>query len=241
VQAAAYQITLDRVVGEHKLPDNCIVIAAGNRITDKSVAFKMPRALANRLCHIEIESSLDSFSRWAVGSGLDHRVLGFLSFRPDYLNKSDGSDGELAFATPRSWEMVSKLLTATGKSPEDISPLIKGCVGVGIAIEFCSWCKAYASLPSIKDIFSGKRVAVPTDTDLLYALISAMTAYAREHKSDMAAITNSIGFAMGMPPDFAAVLLKNYTAIEPGYKEKLMKIPDFLKFISKKGRLLNGI
>ena len=34
VQAAAYQITLDRVVGEHKLPDNCIVIAAGNRTTD---------------------------------------------------------------------------------------------------------------------------------------------------------------------------------------------------------------
>ena len=39
VQAAAYQITLDRVVGEHKLPDNCIVIAAGNRVTDKSVSF----------------------------------------------------------------------------------------------------------------------------------------------------------------------------------------------------------
>ena len=35
VQAAAYQITLDRVVGEHKLPDNCIVIAAGNRVTEK--------------------------------------------------------------------------------------------------------------------------------------------------------------------------------------------------------------
>ena len=30
VQAAAYQITLDRVVGEHKLPENCIVVAAGN-------------------------------------------------------------------------------------------------------------------------------------------------------------------------------------------------------------------
>lgn len=54
VQAAAYQITLDRVVGEHKLPENCIVIAAGNRTTDKSVSFKMPKALANRLMHIEI-------------------------------------------------------------------------------------------------------------------------------------------------------------------------------------------
>lgn len=61
VQAAAYQITLDRVIGEHKLPDNCIVIAAGNRTTDKSVAYKMPKALANRLMHIEI---VDSFSSW---------------------------------------------------------------------------------------------------------------------------------------------------------------------------------
>ena len=43
VQAAAYQITLDRVVGEHRLPENCIVIAAGNRTSDKSVAYKMPR------------------------------------------------------------------------------------------------------------------------------------------------------------------------------------------------------
>ena len=32
VQAAAYQITLDRVVGEHRLPDNCIVIT-GPRIS----------------------------------------------------------------------------------------------------------------------------------------------------------------------------------------------------------------
>ena len=57
VQAAAYQITLDRVVGEHRLPDNCIVIAAGNRTTDKSVAFKMPKALANRVLHIEVEGT----------------------------------------------------------------------------------------------------------------------------------------------------------------------------------------
>ena len=32
VQAAAYQIALDRTVGEHKLPENCIVIAAGNKV-----------------------------------------------------------------------------------------------------------------------------------------------------------------------------------------------------------------
>ena len=66
VQAAAYQITLDRVIGEHKLPDNCIVIAAGNRTTDKSVAYKMPKALANRLMHFEISANFQSWKEWRL-------------------------------------------------------------------------------------------------------------------------------------------------------------------------------
>ena len=110
VQAAAYQITLDRVVGEHKLPDNCIVIAAGNRVTDKSVSFKMPKALANRLLHIEIEGSFDSWLNWAEQSGINQKVIGFLSFRTDKLFGFDAKNDDLAFATPRSWEMVSNIL-----------------------------------------------------------------------------------------------------------------------------------
>ena len=66
VQAAAYQITLDRMVGEHKLPDNCIVIAAGNRVTDRSVAYTMPKALANRLCHMDIDCDHNSWHEWGV-------------------------------------------------------------------------------------------------------------------------------------------------------------------------------
>ena len=88
VQAAAYQITLDRVIGEHKLPDNCIVIAAGNRTTDKSVAFKMPKALANRLLHIEVEGNFKSWKQWAIQSGIHEKVIGFLSFRQNYLMHS---------------------------------------------------------------------------------------------------------------------------------------------------------
>ena len=64
VQAAAYQITLDRSVGEYRLPENCIVIAAGNRVTDRSVAYSMPKALANRLCHLEIRSDPGSWHDW---------------------------------------------------------------------------------------------------------------------------------------------------------------------------------
>jgi hypothetical protein len=96
VQAAAYQITLDHAVGEHKLPQNCVVIAAGNRVTDRSVAYQMPLALANRLCHIELESDIVSWRRWAVTNGIHPKILGWLGRRPDHLMAFDPTCDSLA-------------------------------------------------------------------------------------------------------------------------------------------------
>lgn len=239
VQAAAYQITLDRVIGEHKLPENCIVIAAGNRTTDKSVAYKMPRALANRLMHIEIESSLESWRSWAVSHGVNERVLGFLAFRSSYLNADEGKD-DLAFATPRSWEMVSNVLNNVSSDVDKVRTLISGLVGTGVAHEFCTWCRVYADLPNIKDIFDGKNPKLPTTTDALYALISSMTVYAKQHKTDMRALANSITYASRLPADFATVLMKDYMYIEEDFKKKLIAIPEFERWLRTKGRLLNG-
>lgn len=240
VQAAAYQITLDRVVGEHRLPENCIVIAAGNRVTDKSVAFKMPKALANRLMHIEIKVSFSSWKEWAIKSGINEKVLGFLSFRQKYLTNYDPSKDDLAFATPRTWEMVSNLLNYISGDVEEMYSLIAGLVGTGTAVEFRTWCKVYNQLPDINNIFDGTEETVPSSTDAMYALVSSMTAYAREHRDDMKKIANSIKYADSMPPDFSAVLMRNYMYIEEGYKERLMKIPEFSKWLHSKGRLMNG-
>jgi len=240
VQAAAYQITLDRVVGEHRLPENCIVIAAGNRMTDKSVAFKMPKALANRLLHIEIEGSFLAWKEWAIRNGIHEKVIGFLSFRQNYLMGFDSSSDDLAFATPRSWEMVSNLLNYVSDDVEKMYSLISGLVGSGVAIEFRTWAKVYHQLPSIEDIFDGKMPPLPTGTDAMYALTSAMTAYAREHKQDLAGIENSICYADRMPPDFSAVLMKDYMYIEKDYKKTLLKIPAFSKWLQTKGKYMNG-
>lgn len=240
VQAAAYQITLDRVVGEHKLPENCIVIAAGNRTTDKSVAFKMPKALANRLLHIEVEGSFKAWKEWAIRSGINDKVLGFLSFRQDYLMGFDSSTDDLAFATPRSWEMVSNILNFVNNDVDKMYPLISGLVGAGVAVEFRTWAKVYAQLPDLDAIFSGKMPPLPTGSDAMYALTAAMTIYAREHKNDLGRIANSIAYADRMPPDFATVLLKDYMYIEKDYKQTLLKIPAFAKWLQTKGKLLNG-
>ena len=241
VQAAAYQITLDRVVGEHRLPDNCIVIAAGNRITDKSVAFKMPKALANRLCHLEVESNFESWRRWAVSAGIHEKVLGFLSFQAGRLSVYDTASEDLAFATPRSWEMVSNLLKHSNDDPSAIYPLIVGCVGAGVATEFRTWCKIYHTLPSITDIFNGKMPPLPTATDAMYALVSSMTAYAKEHQKDMTQIAHSIRYAIKMPTDFSVVLFKNYVAFGQEFKDKLMRLQEVQDYARTKGKFLNGV
>ncbi len=240
VQAAAYQITLDRTVGEHRLPDNCIVIAAGNRTTDKSVAYKMPKALANRLLHIQVENSFAAWKLWALQAGIHPMVLGFLSFRRDHLMKFNAATEELAFATPRSWEMVSKLLTTVGEDADRLYNLIAGLVGVGMAMEFRSWCKVFKDLPRMEDIFEGRSPTPPRETDGIYALCAAMTAYARENKDDLEAMANSIVYANKLPPDFATMLMKDYMYLEENYRQRLMRIPEFSRWLSSKGWMLNG-
>ena len=240
VQAAAYQITLDRVVGEHKLPANCIVIAAGNRVTDKSVAYKMPKALSNRLLHFEVEDSFDSWKKWAIRSYVNEKVIGFLSFKQDYLMNFENTTDDLAFATPRTWEMVSNLLNHVSEDIEKMYSLISGLVGSGVAVEFRTWAKIYKQLPDIEDIFDGKNPTLPHNTDAMYALTAAMTTYAREHRMDLARIANSIDYADKMPPDFSTILMKDYMYIEKDFKETLLKIPAFSKWLQTKGKYING-
>lgn len=236
VQAAAYQITLDRVIGEHKLPDNCIVIAAGNRVTDKSVAYKMPKALANRLCHFEILSDFNSWRDWAVKNGINQKILGFISFKRDCLMGFDSRNDDNAFPTPRSWEKVSKILNTVDDNVETMYPVIAGLVGSGAAIEFKTWCDVYDQLPSVNDIFNGKNPPIPKKPDILYALISTMFDHAKKHKYDLDKIANSIKYAMRLPADFSFVLLKDYTYIEENYMSKLLQIPEFAAWLNTKGR-----
>ena len=241
VQAAAYQITLDRTVGEHRLPANCIVIAAGNRVTDKSVAYKMPKALANRMMHIEIAGSYEAWRAWAVSHGINEKIIGFLAFRPDRLMGFSPGNDDLAFATPRAWEMVSNLMNNVSDDIDEMFTLIAGIVGSGVAVEFRTWAAVYNTLPDVGAIFDGTEHKVPRRTDTLYALISAMTKYASEHRDEMDRIANSIAYADMMPADFSAVLMQDYLNIEEGYRLRLMGIPEFTRWLRTKGALLNGI
>ncbi len=240
VQAAAYQITLDRVVGEHRLPDNCIVIAAGNRVTDKSVSFKMPKALANRLLHLEVEGSPDSWKNWATRSGVHPLVVGYLSTHRDRLFGFDAQSDDLAFATPRSWEMVSNILNRVEADPDKAFPMIAGLVGLPVAYEFRAWSRSHGDIPALEEIFGGRTKRVPKQSDAVYALVSAMTAYAAEHADRLDEIDNSLRYARLLPADFTTLLVDNYKAIGSDFAEQMYKLPGYLTLASAKGWVLNG-
>ena len=199
-----------------------------------------PKALANRMMHMDIECSFDSWRQWAILNGINKKIIGFLSFAPKNLMGEDLPSECVAFPTPRSWEMVSNVLNYISDDVFAMSKLISGLIGTGVYTAFNTWVKVYKDLPNVEDIFKGKDVPVPRASDALYALISSMLEYARKNKDNMQEIANSIRYANKFPPDFAAVLVKDYCSIEKDYKLKLFKIPEVLRFIQTKGSMLNG-
>ena len=212
VQAAAYQITLDRKVGEHMLPDNCIVMAAGNRVTDKSVAYNMPKALSNRLCHFEIKGDADSWHKWAVKTGIHEYILGYLEYNSVALMRFDSTGTDLAFATPRSWEMASNIFNDISSDMNEVYPMIIGCIGRDTASSLKSWVELYDDLPSMEKLFSGEPVRILNNTEYLIALRSAMVSYARKNP-EKEKIDNSIEFACTLPWAFRRKLMRDYYCI----------------------------
>ena len=210
VQAAAYQITLDRTIGEHKLPENCIVIAAGNRVTDKSVSYNMPKALANRMCHLEIKEDAKAWHNWAVKSNIHPYVVGFIEYNISAFNRSKGV--EIAFPTPRSWEMVSNILNYVSDNIEAVYSMVAGCIGHTMAGQFRSWIELHTGLPSVKEIFNEGSAATPQESELQIALKSMMVAYARLHP-DQDLIDNSINYSCKMPWSFRGKLMQDYYLI----------------------------
>ena len=110
VQAAAYQLVLNRRIGKYRLPDNVVMVAAGNRESDKGVTYRMPTPLANRFVHVEMRADFATWQDWAVTNGIHKDVVGYLSFAKQDLYDFDAKSSSRAFATPRSWTFVSELL-----------------------------------------------------------------------------------------------------------------------------------
>jgi hypothetical protein len=183
VQAAAYQLILNRRVGTYKLPDNVIIVAAGNRESDKGVTYRMPAPLANRFVHLELAVNFDDWFEWSVNNNIHKDVVGYLTFAKKDLYDFDPKSASRSFATPRSWSFVSELIE------DDIdeattTDLVAGTVGEGLAVKFMAHRKVASSMPNPTDILAGKVKELKTkEISAMYSLTVSLC-YELKESSD---------------------------------------------------------
>lgn len=192
IQAAAYQIVLDRRLGEYHLPDDCVVFAAGNRETDRGATFKMATPLMNRFVHLELEVNFDDWQEHALRNMFHKDVVGFLTFQKQSLFEFEASSASRGFATPRSWEFVAQILKDCDNLPSSVlHALVAGCVGEGNAAQFMTYRANVAQLPNPADILSGKIKKLNSkEVSVMYALTTGLCYELKLANDDMQKANN---------------------------------------------------
>lgn len=176
VQAAGYQLILNRRIGKYVLPDNVVIVAAGNRDSDKGITYRMPMPLANRFLHIEMRPDFTSWQTWAVKQMVHKDVVSYLSFAKQDLYDFDSKSSSRAFATPRSWVFVSDLLKNEREIDTDtLFTLVAGAVGEGLAAKFQAHRKIVDRLPEPTEILEGKVTELEVkEVSAMYSLVISM-------------------------------------------------------------------
>ncbi|MCC3868829.1 ATP-binding protein [Terrisporobacter mayombei] len=161
VQQELMNLILNREINGYKLPKNVKILAAMNPSSKYGSDFDyqvvdMDAAQENRFVWLNMESDYNGWIKWAIGAGLETKVIEFISTFPEYLHKINDEDVR---ATPRSYERVSKTYKMY-KEQQDTIPrsvfvnVIKGNVGKVIAEEFVSFVESnYSPLISFDDVF----------------------------------------------------------------------------------------
>jgi len=205
VQTALFQLCRDRRIGSYLLPDDCVIVAAGNRTTDRSGAKRVLQALNNRFLHLDFEVDLGDWSEWAIKSGkISSTVLAFIRFRPELLMRFDPD--KPAFPTPRTWEYLSNYLGMDAETSDDTEfESLSGLVGEGAAAEFTGFLKIWRNLPNIDGIIMDpKKASVPTDPATLYAVATALAERATEDSCG-----RILTYADRIQSDYQVVLIKD--------------------------------
>ena len=156
VQAAAYQLILNRRVGTYKLPDGVDIVAAGNRDGDRGVTYRMPAPLANRFVHLEAKVDFDDWQDWATLNKIHPEVVGYVGFAKQDLYDYDPKSASKSFATPRSWSFVSDLLSDPDIDNDTLHNLVAGAIGDGLSVKFMAHRKVAGRMPKAADILDGK-------------------------------------------------------------------------------------
>lgn len=204
VQAAFYQLILDRKIGKYELPPGWSMLAAGNRAGDRSVVHAQPSALANRFIHLDYDVNNDDWNHWAMDNEIHLDVRAFIRFRPNLLHSFDPTTNPRAFPTPRSWAFVDDIYKQ-GLSSDDEFELIKGTIGEGAAAEFSGFVRQIKDLPTVDQVLlDPDGTKLPANPGAQYAMATALDA-----KATTGNIARIMKYIERMPVEFQTIFIRS--------------------------------
>jgi nucleoside diphosphate kinase len=176
VQAAAYKIILDRMIGQRALHKKCALVAAGNLETDGAIVEEMSTALQSRMSHIELVVDPDTWVEWAQKNNIHHMITSYIQFKPGQLYTFKPDHTDKTYACPRTWEFANRIMKVTTDDSPNRLPMLAGTLSEGVAREFRTFCKIYDDLPKPAQIIAAPdTLKVPTEPSILYALTGSIS------------------------------------------------------------------
>jgi len=231
VSAAAYQLILDRKLGDYEVPKGWAIFAAGNRQGDRGVTYTMPAPLANRFSHFDFEVNVDDWVAWAYKNNIDDRVIAFVRFRPELLFEFDPAHNPVAFPSPRSWEFAHRAVQKFEHQNEIRLGALQACVGPAAGIELNAFISNLDQLPDISAILKGEQVQAPSEIDLQYAVASSLVGHAiRVQESDEAQTVHGhiLNYASVFPQREMGVML--VSDMHRAIGNDIFSVPEFAQW-----------
>jgi hypothetical protein len=239
VSAAAYQLILDRRLGEYQVPDGWALFAAGNRQGDRGVTYTMPSPLANRFSHYEVDINLDDWVSWAYKNGINEKIIAFLRFRPELLFDFDPAHNPVAFPSPRSWQFAHNALIKFSDSPQVLLGSLQACVGPAAGIELKAFIDSMDQMPDLDAILRGEDIKAPKEIDLQYAVASALVGRAIRAKD-----TDDANTTYGHILNYATVFRQKEMGVMlisdmlRAIGDDLFAVPEFAQWASSIGDIM---
>ena len=206
VQAAGYQLILNRRIGKYILPVNWTIVAAGNRDSDRAITYAMPSALSSRFVHLDFDVHLDDFCKHAIKNNIQPELIAFLRFRTNLLHNFEPKLNARAFPCPRTWVFVNQLI-GSKLAPEEEFEAMAGIVGEGAAGEFSAFLRLNKDLPTIDQILLDPDQTPIPKTDqpsTIYAITSTLSHYASKENFD-----RIMRYANRLPVEFQVLFVRD--------------------------------
>lgn len=199
IQKMLYSLVLEKSCNGHKLGADWKILAAGNRPNDGSGSSMLPSALILRMVHIGVCCEVPDFTRclpekadvdvnsWVENFALPNKInpfiIAFLKSFPHRIYHFQ--------AIPRTFEMLSNILSVYNNPDAVLHEIILGCIGPEVGHEFFGFYKLAQQIPSIDAVLKDPLYSpIPSDIGIIHALSTALV-----YRADRSNFSNIIAYA----------------------------------------------